>query len=331
MKQKVLAIVGATASGKTALGVVLAKKYDGEIISADSMQIYKGLDVTTAKPTQDEMQGIPHHCMDFLPRTSNFSVADYVKLAREKIAEIASRGKLPVMVGGTGLYIDSVLNGMIFTEIPGKDQNMASLEIEKITESLEFSGMTQQQQAQALHEMLRELDPEAAEKIHPNNVVRVKRALQVCLTTGGTFTEYQAKNRAQESPYDCFYLGLDYENRQDLYDRINARVLNMLQTGMLEEVRTAYSETLNHSAGTAAMAIGYKELIPYLEHKEDLEQAIARIQQETRRYAKRQLTWFRRNAQIQWLKLDKNDELQEISEKAEKMIAKAEFLCYNKE
>ncbi|MDE6087060.1 MAG: tRNA (adenosine(37)-N6)-dimethylallyltransferase MiaA [Oscillospiraceae bacterium] len=321
-KQKVLAIVGATASGKTALGVALAKKYNGEIISADSMQIYKGLDITTAKPTLEEMQGIPHYCVDFLSRTSNFSVADYVKLAREKIEDIAFRGKLPIMVGGTGLYMDSTLNGMQFQEIPEQEQEKNR---EKIGQ-LYMHGETG-----AAYCMLQELDPEAAEKIHPNNVVRVRRALEVCVTTGGTFTEYQAKNRAHESPYDSFYLGLDYENRQDLYDRINARVLKMLEMGMLEEVRTVYSENLNHSAGTSAMAIGYKELIPYLEHKEDLEHVIARIQQETRRYAKRQMTWFRRNAQIQWLKLDKNDELQEISEKAEKMIAKAEFLCYNKE
>ncbi|MDE5768274.1 MAG: tRNA (adenosine(37)-N6)-dimethylallyltransferase MiaA [Oscillospiraceae bacterium] len=322
-KQKVLAIVGATASGKTALGVALAKKYDGEIISADSMQIYKGLDITTAKPTQGEMQGIVHHCIDFLPRTQNFSVADYVKLARKKIAEIASRGKLPIMVGGTGLYMDSVLNGMQFQEIPEQEQEKNLEEIRQFYMHGE-PGM--------VYHMLQELDPEAAEKIHPHNVVRVRRALEVCLTTGGTFTEYQKKNRAHESPYDYFYLGLDYENRQDLYDRINARVLKMLETGMLEEVRAAYEEECKAgTAGTAAMAIGYKELIPYLEHKEDLEQVIARIQQETRRYAKRQLTWFRRNAQIQWLKLDKNDELQEISEKAEKMIAKADFLCYNRE
>ncbi|MDE6729815.1 MAG: tRNA (adenosine(37)-N6)-dimethylallyltransferase MiaA, partial [Oscillospiraceae bacterium] len=164
-----------------------------------------------------------------------------------------------------------------------------------------------------------------------HNIVRVKRALEICLATGRTFTEYQAENRAHESSYDAFYLGLDYEDRQVLYDRINARVLEMLDRGMLEEVRTVYAENLKNPARTSAMAIGYKELIPYLEHREELEQAIARIQQETRRYAKRQLTWFRRNAQIQWLKLDKNDELQEISEKAEKMIAKAGFLCYNRE
>ncbi|MDE7120602.1 MAG: tRNA (adenosine(37)-N6)-dimethylallyltransferase MiaA, partial [Oscillospiraceae bacterium] len=211
-----------------------------------------------------------------------------------------------------------VLNGMQFQEIPAQEKNR-----EKINQLYRHG------EPGTAYEMLRELDPEAAEKIHPNNIVRVKRALEICLATGGTFTEYQAKNRAHESSYDAFYLGLDYKDRQDLYDRINARVLEMLDRGMLEEVRTVYAE--EHRAGTAAMAIGYKELIPYLEHREDFEQAIARIQQETRRYAKRQLTWFRRNAQIQWLKLDKNDELQEISEKAEKMIAKAEFLCYNRE
>ncbi|MDE5753268.1 MAG: tRNA (adenosine(37)-N6)-dimethylallyltransferase MiaA [Oscillospiraceae bacterium] len=318
MKQKVLAVVGATASGKTALGVALAKKYNGEIISADSMQIYQGLSVTTAKPTQEEMQGIPHYLIDFLPAAEKFSVADYVSLANARIQDIASRGKLPILVGGTGLYIDSVLNGMQFAEIDNSAQKQTR---EILTQRIQSEGI------EKLYQELESLDPQAAQKIHPHNHVRVIRALEVCLTAGKTFTEYQLENQSQESPYEAFYLGLDYENRQDLYDKINLRVLRMLEQGMLAEVRLAYEQGIT---GTAAMAIGYKELIPYLEGQADLESCIAKIQQETRRYAKRQLTWFRRNAQIQWLKLNKNDELQEISEKAEKMIAKAEFLCYNK-
>lgn len=318
MKQKVLAVVGATASGKTALGIALAKKYNGEIVSADSMQIYQGLSVTTAKPTQEEMQGIPHYLIDFLPATEKFSVADYVSLANARIQDIASRGKLPILVGGTGLYIDSVLNGMQFAEIDNSAQKQTR---EILTQRIQSEGI------EKLYQELESLDPQAAQKIHPHNHVRVIRALEVCLTAGKTFTEYQLENQSQESPYEAFYLGLDYENRQDLYDKINLRVLRMLEQGMLAEVRLVYEQG---TTGTAAMAIGYKELIPYLEGQADLESCIAKIQQETRRYAKRQLTWFRRNAQIQWLKLNKNDELQEISEKAEKMIAKAEFLCYNK-
>lgn len=313
-KQKVLAIVGATASGKTALGVALAKKFNGEIISADSMQIYEGLDITTAKPTPEEMQDIKHYLIGFQPRTENFSVADYVNLASQKIQEIASRGKLPILVGGTGLYLNCLLNGMQFS--PESDNKIR----EKLIQRLETEGI------ENLYQELKNLDSEAVKTIHKNNHVRVIRALEICLVTGKSFTEYKAKNIAHESPYNTFWLGLDYANRQDLYDRINQRVFKMLESGMLEEVRQVYQEGIT---GTASMAIGYKELIPYLEKQACLEDCIAMIQQETRRYAKRQLTWFRRNAQIQWLILSKNDELQKISKKAEKMIAKTENMWYN--
>ncbi len=313
-KIKVLAIVGATASGKTALGVELAKKFDGEVISADSMQIYQGLDITTAKPTQEEMQNIKHHLIGFQPRTENFSVADYVNLANEKIQEVVSRGKLPILVGGTGLYIDSVLKGMQFS--PEGDSQIR----QKLIQRVEAEGI------ENLYQELQALDLEASQKIHPNNHVRVIRALEICLATGKSFTEYKAKNNSHESPYDVFWLGLDYANRQDLYDKINQRVYQMLEQGMLEEVQQAYQQG---TVGTASMAIGYKELILYLEKKASLQECIALIQQETRRYAKRQLTWFRRNAQIQWLILSKNDELQKISEKAQKMIAKNENMWYN--
>ncbi len=313
-KLKLLVIVGATASGKTALGVELAKKLNGEIISADSMQIYEGLDITTAKPSQKEMQGIPHHLISIVKRSQNFSVAEYVELANQKIQEISARGKLPILVGGTGLYIDSVVNGLYFT--PEPETNIR----EKLLARAQSEGN------QALYQELQRLDPEAAEKIHVNNTVRLVRALEVCLTSGMTFTEYKAKNLSKDSPYEAILLGLHYADRQDLYDRINKRVYQMLDAGMLEEVSQVYQQG---NIGTASAAIGYKELIPYLEQKASLKECIDRIQQETRRYAKRQLTWFRRNAQIQWLILSKNDELQEISEKAEKMIAKIENLCYN--
>ena len=313
-KIKLLVIVGATASGKTALGVELAKKLNGEIISADSMQIYEGLDITTAKPSQEEMQNIPHHLISIVKRSQNFSVAEYVELANRKIKEISSRGKLPILVGGTGLYIDSVVNGVNFT--PQEDSGIR----QKLLARADSEGN------QVLYQELQRLDPEASEKIHVNNTVRLVRALEVCLTSGMTFTEYKARNLPKDSPYESIILGLDYADRQDLYDRINQRVYKMLDAGMLDEVKLAYQQG---NIGTASVAIGYKELIPYLENQDSLENCIAMIQQETRRYAKRQLTWFRRNAQIQWLILSKNDELQEISEKAEKMIAKIENLCYN--
>ena len=313
-KLKLLVITGATASGKTALGVELAKRLNGEIISADSMQIYEGLDIATAKPTPEEMQNIPHHLISIVKRSQNFSVAEYVTMANQKIREISERGKLPIMVGGTGLYIDSVVNGLQFT--PEEDTGFR----QKLLARAESEGNAK------LYQELAELDPEAAEKIHVNNTVRLIRALEVCLSTGKTFTEYKAQNLAKESPYDAFLIGLDYANRQDLYNRINQRVYKMLDAGMLEEVRQIYQQG---NIGTASAAIGYKELIPYLENQDTLENCIDMIQQDSRRYAKRQLTWFRRNAQIHWLILSKNDELQEISEKAEKMIAKNEILCYN--
>lgn len=314
-KLKLLVIVGPTASGKTALSVELAKRLDGEIISADSMQIYEDLDITTAKPTTEEMQNIPHHLMSIVKRSQNFSVAEYTALANQKIQEIADRNKLPILVGGTGLYIDSVVNGLQFT--PQEDSGIRN----QLLEQAHIEGN------QKLYQQLVTLDPEAAQQIHVNNTVRIVRALEVCLTSGMTFTEYKARNLPQDSPYDAFLLGLDYADRQDLYDRINQRVYKMLDAGMLEEIRRVYQQS---DTSTASAAIGYKELIPYLENQDPLEHCIERIQQESRRYAKRQLTWFRRNAQIHWLILSKYDELQEISEKAEKMIAKMENLCYNK-
>ncbi|MBR1529059.1 MAG: tRNA (adenosine(37)-N6)-dimethylallyltransferase MiaA [Oscillospiraceae bacterium] len=316
-KIKLLIIAGPTASGKTALGVELARRLDGEVISADSMQIYKGLDITTAKPSQEEMQGIPHHLISIIDRSQNFSVSDYAVLANQKIQEISARGKLPIMVGGTGLYIDSVVNGLQFAPEAEEDSSLRQ----------ELLAKAASEGNQKLYQQLQALDPEACEKIHVNNTVRLVRALEVCLRTGKTFTEYKKQNLPAESPYEAVQLGLNYESRQDLYDRINLRVYKMLEAGMLEEVRQAYQQG---NIGTASAAIGYKELIPYLENQDSLLNCTAMIQQESRRYAKRQLTWFRRNAQISWLILSKNDELQEISEKAEKTIAKSGILCYNK-
>ena len=312
-RPKVLAVVGPTASGKTALGVVLAKRYGGEVISADSMQIYEGLDIATAKPTPEEMQGIPHHLIGIIPRTQRFSAAEYADLCHAKIREITGRGRLPILVGGTGLYVDTVLGGMRFGE--GEDPAVR----EKLRQALETDG------AAALHERLRALDPQAAAAIHPNNTVRVIRALEVCLVTGHTFTQYRAENAAAPAPYDSLILGLNFEPRQVLYDRIDRRVLRMMEAGLLEEVRAARAGT----AGTAAAAIGYKELLPFLDGQASLEDCIARIQLESRRYAKRQLTWFRRNAQISWLIAGESDEVGEISEKAEKIIAKNAKMCYN--
>ncbi len=305
-KPKILAVVGATASGKTALGVELAKMYDGEIISADSMQIYKGLDIASAKPTPEEMQGIPHHLIDFLDREVVFSVSDYVNLANEKIKDILSRRKLPIIVGGTGLYVDSLLNNVKFSD-GGSDEVYR----EKLYTIAREKGN------EYLHNMLMEIDPFSAESIHMNNLVRVVRALEVFHITGRRFSELKAESRLVESPYDSLIIGLDFHDRQALYNRINMRVDEMVADGLVEEAENIWRAG---SQKTSANAIGYKELIPYFENRMTLTECIDIIKQETRRYAKRQLTWFRKNTRIQWIFLDEINKKNEISEKSQKTI-----------
>lgn len=309
MKKKILAVVGATASGKTDMAISLAKEFDGEIVSADSMQIYKGMDIATAKPSREEMQDIPHHLIDFLERDVSFSVADYVKLANEKISDIISRGKLPIIAGGTGLYIDSLLNNVKFSETKKDEEYCKSLE-----KFAEINGNDE------LYKILAETDPESAFSIHPNNLVRVIRALEVYHTTGRKLSELKAESRLEESPYDSFIIGLDYSKRDILYDRINRRVDIMLERGLVDEAGNLYLES--GKMKTASNAIGYKELIPYFENVQSLDECVDKIKQETRHYAKRQLTWFRKNQKINWFLLDKIDEKNKIPQICRKIIAK---------
>ena len=306
-KPFVLAVVGPTASGKTWLGVELAKIYGGEVISADSMQIYKGMDIASAKPTEAEKQGIPHHLMGILDRDVSFSAADYVSLANEKIQEVLSRGKLPIIVGGTGLYIDSLLENVKFSE-GGSDEAYRQ----------ELYAFAKEQGNEALHARLAEMDSEAAEGIHPNNLVRVVRAMEVCHVTGRKFSDLKRESRMVESPYESLIIGLNYENRQTLYDRIDLRVDEMVKAGLVEEARHLWQES---GMKTAANAIGYKELIPYFEGKAELSDCIGIIKQETRHYAKRQLTWFRKNGRIEWIFLDRFNKNNEILKKKKKTIA----------
>ncbi len=293
------------------MSVELAKRYDGEIISADSMQIYKGLDIASAKPTVEEMQGIPHHLIDFLERDVVFSVSDYVRLANEKIKEILSRNRLPIVTGGTGLYIDSLLENVRFAD-GGSDEAYR----------MELYDIAREYGNKYLHGMLRDIDPESAENIHMNNLVRVVRALEVYHITGRRFSELKAESRMIESPYDSLIIGLNFHDRQILYDRINRRVDDMVNKGMIEEAEELW---IRGNQGTASNAIGYKELIPYFENNMTLSGCIDRIKQETRRYAKRQLTWFRKNTRIQWLFLDEFNKKSEILEKSEKTIEN----CWN--
>ena len=302
-----LAVTGATASGKTWLGVELAKRHNGEVISADSIQVYKGLDIASAKPTKEEMQGIPHHLIDFLDRDTAFSVSDYVKLADQKIKEVLSRGKLPIIVGGTGLYIDSLLNNIQFSE------EKTDAEYRRKLQSIaEIYGN------EYLHSILALHDPRSAEKIHPNNLIRVIRAMEVFHSTGKKFSEVKEESAKYESPYNSLILCIEYQDRQVLYDRINRRVDIMVQNGLVDEARELYQ---NGGMKTSANAIGYKELIPYFQNTASLNDCIDRIKQETRRYAKRQMTWFRKNTRINRIILCEFNQKNEILEKSEKAMA----------
>lgn len=314
-KIKIAVIAGPTASGKTELGVEIAKAFNGEVISADSMQIYKGMDIATAKPSSEEMNGIPHHLIDFLERDRAFSVADYVELANEKINEIHKRNRLPVIVGGTGLYISSLIDNIQFPDIKSDPEIRKRLEIE----STRFGN-------EKLFEQLKKCDPETAAELHPNNLVRVIRALEVYEITGRKLSEYKAESRLVESPYESVIIGLNYHDRQRLYDRINLRVDIMVENGLIKESREVFE---SGEMRTAANAIGYKELIPYFENNADLQTCIDKIKQETRRYAKRQLTWFRKNAKIQWVMLDEFDNKEKFFDYCKKNIAKSLSLCYN--
>ncbi len=309
----VIAVVGATATVKTALGAQIAAQYHGEVISADSMQLYEGLDIATAKPTEADMRGIPHHLISVLPPEHACSVAEYTDLAREKIAEIHGRGKLPVIVGGTGLYIDSLLDNIQFPDIPADDALRQRLNAEA-----ETLGRT------AMRERLMQCDPESAERLHENNLRRIIRALEVYELTGIPLSEHARRSRSVPAPWKILRIGIGFADREQLYARIRLRVDKMVQEGLLDEVRDEYAS--GRRRATAAMAIGYKELLPWLRDEDTSEECLLRIKQETCRYAKRQGTWFRRNQQIEWIVRDADCDEERIFEMCQKMIAKWDSL-----
>lgn len=286
----VIAVAGPTASGKTALAVEIAKRFGGEIVSCDSMQVYKDLSVGTARPTAEETRGIPHHLLGFAELGDDYSVADYVADARKAIADIHARGKVPVVCGGTGLYMDSLLGNVEFSGIRSDPALRAELK-----RFLDEHG------PQALHDRLRAEDPELAAKLHPNNAGRVARAVEVCESTGIPMSEHQRRSRERPSPYEAAWIGLCFSDRAALCERIDRRVERMLQSGLIDEARLLLERG---SAGTAAQAIGYKELFPYLRGEQTLGEAAEVLKRETRRYAKHQLTWFRRNENIRWYSVD---------------------------
>ena len=279
---------GPTATGKTALSVALAQAFHGEVISADSMQLYRGLDVGTAKVSREEMQGVPHHMLDILSPEQSFSVADFVAQADGLIRQISQRGGLPLVAGGTGLYLSSLQNGVQFT--PQKPQPQLRRQLEQ---ELAQKG------AEQLYQELCRIDPEAAEGIHPNNHHRVIRALEIYRATGLTLSQQKARSLPQEPPYDALLFYLDFPQREQLYRRINSRVEQMMERGLLEEARMVYQERERYK--TAAQAIGYKELFPYFEKTAPLEECVERLKQASRNYAKRQQTWFRRMPDAVWL------------------------------
>lgn len=274
MKKKIIVVAGATASGKTALGIVLAKAVNGEIISADSMQVYKGMPIATAAPTAEEQQAVPHHLVAFLEPSESFSVARWCDLARAKIDEILSRNHIPIIVGGTGLFIDSLADNIIFEEIP-VDNALRQRLMEKSENDL--------------YNELLNLDPKAAEDIHKNNKKRVVRALELYYA-GSSKTQQNINSRKTQSPYEVLYFFINYRDRQKLYDRINKRVDMMLDLGIIDEAR----DCMDKYTGTSAQAIGHKELMPYIKGADSLENCVNKLKQETRRYAKRQITWFKR-------------------------------------
>ena len=286
---KLLVLGGPTATGKTALAVALAQLLDGEVISADSMQIYRGLPVGTAAPTEREMQGVPHHLIDFVDPHTPFSVADYVKLAAQCVADVHARGRLPILAGGTGLYVRSFLQNLQFTKEDRDDALRAALK-----------KRAEEEGVQVLMDELRCIDPESAARLHPNNLGRVIRAIEIYRTTGQTMTQQIAHSRREPSPYNACVIGLDFLDRDKLYARINRRVDEMLDAGLEEEAR----QSLAQSASTARQAIGYKEWIPYFQGACTRDEVAENIKRETRRYAKRQLTWFRRDEGVHWLHVD---------------------------
>ena len=274
-------IIGATASGKSSLALKLAKAFNGELISGDSMQIYRGMDIGTAKPTEKEREDVKHHLVDIADIDEAFSAGRFVELATEAAKEIHSRGKMPIIVGGTGLYIDLLTGQGGFSDAQSDERIRNALE-----DKVKNEG------ANALHDYLRILDPDEAEKIHPNNVKRVMRAVEIFLITGKTKTELNAEFKG-ESQFDRTLIYLEYKDREHLYERINKRVDLMIEEGLVEEAKSLWLKGLKFTK-TASQAIGYKELFPYFEGELSLETAIEDLKKYTRNYAKRQITYFKR-------------------------------------
>ena len=284
----ILCVVGPTASGKTQLAVALAKELDGEVLSCDSMQLYRRMDIGTAKPTAEEMQGIPHHMIDVLEPDEPFSVGRYVEMADPMVQDILARGKRCIICGGTGLYVDSLIAGRTFAPFPETGRRQ------------ELEQLAKEQGIEAVIAMLREFDPDSADRLHPSDARRIIRAAEVYLETGKTITQHNLETQQLPPKYSPLWLGLDFADRAELYSRIDRRVELMMRDGLEAEIQNLLAEGVPPTA-TSLQAIGYKEPMAALRGEYSMEEAVSKIQQESRRYAKRQLTWFRRNKDIHWI------------------------------
>ena len=305
----IICIAGPTASGKTALAVELAKRFDGEVVSCDSMQVYRRMDIGTAKPFPEERQGIPHHMIDVADPDEDFSVSRYCEMASPIVDDIVARGKTAIIAGGTGLYMDSLIKGNNFAPFPSTGCR------ERLEAQCDEMGM------EFMMNMLREIDPEAAERIHDRK--RMIRALEVYQETGETITEHNRKTQLIPPKYSPLWFGLDFEPRQALYDRIDLRVDIMLKQGLVEEIQNLLASGIPEKC-TAMQAIGYKEFVDALDGRCTIEEAAAQVQQSSRRYAKRQLTWFRRNKEMNWLVRHPGEGAEEILEQATRIVMKSD-------
>ena len=309
MSKKIVVICGPTASGKTALSIALSKAFDGEVVSADSMQIYRGMDIGTAKPTKEEMDGVPHHMLDVARPGEAYSVSRYVEEATACVEDILSRGKLPIVCGGTGLYIDGLIRGTDY-QPAGTDSGLR----ERLEGEWEVQG------AEAMMARLAAVDPDSAARLHLSDKRRILRALEVYLSTGETITVHNARTKQIPPRYEALMIGLNTEPRQILYDRIDRRVGVMLEQGLLQEVQSLLDAGLLE--GTAAQAIGYKELLAYFRGEMSLEDAADLIRQKSRNYAKRQLTWFRRDERVKWIVYNAPEAAQAVLQEATEYLTR---------
>ena len=302
-----ICIAGPTASGKTALSIALAQELGGEIVSCDSMQVYKGMDIGTAKPTKEEMAGIPHYMLSVAEPWEDFSVGKYCLLATPIVDDILARGKTAIVVGGTGLYMDALIRGNDFAPVPstGRREELVQLAAEKGIE--------------AVIEQLRTVDPESAERLHPSDQKRIIRAMEVYLETGQSITEHNRKTQLLPPRYNPLWFALEDADRAALYARIDRRVELMLEQGLIAEIQGLLNAGISEKT-TAMQAIGYKEFIDALQGRSSMDTATALVQQSSRKYAKRQLTWFRRNSAIHWLRREKEETTSQILEQARQIL-----------